>query len=104
MTKLNRTRPRSAKIEPPDFTPEQIQEMRQSLDRFERNIEFFEKNREKWLEKYPRWWVAVQDQKLVGRNKNLQRLLKKLRADSVELASAYIKFMERSTWILLAVS
>lgn len=95
MTKISQTRSgyTGAKIEPLDLTPEQIQEMNESLLRFRADHGFLEQHRVEWTQKHPDRWVVVKDQRLVGYGKNLRRLYGRLRKRGVDLRSVAVEFL-----------
>ena len=61
------------------------------LQRFHRNVEYFQVHREDLLRQHPGEWVAVLDERVVATDPDYERLLKELKANEVPLGKVYIQ-------------
>lgn len=70
---------------------------------FERNIRFYGRNLGQLTKKYPDRWIAIQDERVVGFNKNDNELRRKLRLRGINPQKCVIRFMatKRRTLILV---
>ena len=55
-----------------------MQEIQEDLERFGRDVEYFDQHRQELLQQYPDQWVAVYHQQVVGAAKDPKRLVKQL--------------------------
>ena len=60
---------------------------------FESDSNWLRANREKIREEYVSKFVAVQNRKVIGANKNLKALVKQLKKEGINTATTVIKYM-----------
>ena len=75
---------------------------RESLERFEEDIHFLERNEDKLKEKYPNKWIGILNKKVVGVSEDFDSLLLDLRSRDIDTGKAVIEFLSISEdiWIL----
>ena len=65
----------------------------QRLQRFQRDIDYYEGHREELLDRYPEQWVAIFNEEVAGTDHDAERLLVRLEEQGTPLDSALIKHL-----------
>ena len=63
----------------------------QRLQRFQRDIDYYEACHEELLNRYPEQWVAIFDEQVAGTDHDVERLLAQLEEQGTPLDRALIK-------------
>ena len=63
----------------------------QRLQRFQRDIDYYEGHREELLDRYPEQWVVIFNEQVAGTDHDVERLLARLEEQGTPLESALIK-------------
>ncbi len=63
----------------------------QRLQRFQRDIDYYEGHREELLDRYPEQWVAIFNEQVAGTDYDAERLLAQLEEQGTPLDRALIK-------------
>ena len=63
----------------------------QRLQRFQRDIDYYEGHREELLDQYPEQWIAIFNEEVAGTDYDAERLLAQLEEQGTPLDRALIK-------------
>ena len=63
----------------------------QRLQRFQRDIDYYEAHRAELLDRYPEQWVVIFNEQVAGTDHDVERLLAQLEEQGTPLESALIK-------------
>lgn len=63
----------------------------QRLQRFQRDIDYYESHRAELLDRYPEQWVVIFNEQVAGTDHDVERLLARLEEQGTPLESALIK-------------
>lgn len=63
----------------------------QRLQRFQRDIDYYEAHRAELLDRYPEQWVAIFNEQVAGTDHDVERLLAQLEEQGTPLERALIK-------------
>lgn len=94
-----------------EITPEEFerengiteQQLKEIMDQFSLDGQFFEAHHKELLSQYPDQYVAIFEEKVLGADKKLEKLVKRLRRNGIDTTRVRIEFLhtKRPTWILL---
>lgn len=74
------------------------------LDRFQRDIDYFQAHQEELFDQYPEQWVAIFDEQVVGADPDFDKLLADLRQRSVPVEKAFVEHLTRHEVVLIVPS
>jgi hypothetical protein len=63
------------------------------LQRFHRDVEYYEDHWEQLLEQYPEQWVAILNEQVVGADPDADRLLTMLRERGIPTEEAFVGYL-----------
>ena len=67
-----------------------IEQTQEAIDRFHRDGQYFDANREDLLRRYPECWVAILDERVVGTDPDFEKLLLSLEEAGLPLEQVFI--------------
>jgi hypothetical protein len=70
-----------------------MNEQRAELQRFQRDIDYFESHQQELLRQHPEQWVAILDERVVGTSADADELLERLDQQGVPLEKALVKHL-----------
>ena len=79
-------------------------QVRQELERFHADAEYFERHRQELLERYPERWVAVYNQEVVGSAKDIKRLVRQLERKGIQPGRTYREYLTEKEELLILLS
>lgn len=68
---------------------------------FQKDVGYYEGNREKLLEEYPEQWVAIYNQKVVGAAPDVQQLLTDLKQRGIPTERLLVRHVTREDEMLI---
>ncbi len=74
---------------------------RAEIDRFKRDMDYYETHREELLEQHPEQWVAIFNQEVVGAGADFDRVLDDLKQRDIPTAHTYIQYVTCKDEILI---
>lgn len=78
-----------------------VEEIREELTRFHRNVEYGQAHYCELLERYPEQWVAIYDEEVVGTGPDKQQLINELRQRGVPPEHTFFDFFTHDDTILV---
>ena len=83
-------------------TQESPREIQADLDRFTRDMLYFDEHREELLRQHPERWVAVYHQQVVGAAKDLERLIRQLERKGIPPGRVFRDYLtDKETLLIL---
>ncbi len=73
-------------------------------DRFKRDVEYYQAHREELLEKYPEHWVTIFSERVVGADRDVDRLLAALRARAIPTEKAFVERVTAEDELLILLA
>ena len=78
-----------------------MNEIQAELERFHRDVLYFEAHQEQLLAQYPEQWVAIFDEHVVGADPDVDRLLAAVRERGIPTESALIERVSAKDDVLI---
>jgi hypothetical protein len=82
-------------------TQEELERVQQDLDRFTRDMLYFDQHREELLQQYPERWVAVYNQQVVGAAKDPKRLVRQLQRKGIPPGQVFREYLTEEEVLLI---
>lgn len=81
-----------------------MQELQLELQRFQRDIDYYQTHYEELLEQYPEQWVAIFNQRVVGADPDARKLFNDLKGRGIPLGQTLTEYVtsKDELWILSA--
>ncbi len=76
----------------------------QRLQRFQRDIDYYEAHREELLDRYPEQWVAVFNEQVVSTAPTVEQVLRGLSAKGVPPGQGLVEHLTRHDELLILAS
>ncbi len=76
----------------------------QRLQRFQRDIDYYETHREELLNRYPEQWVAIFNEQVVDTAPTVEQVLRGLRAKGVPPGQGLVEHLTRHDELLILPS
>ncbi len=79
-----------------------MQDIQLRLQRFQRDIDYYQAHYEELLEQYPEQWVAIFNERVVGADPDARKLFNDVKGLGIPLGSTLVKYLTRKDeiWIL----
>lgn len=79
-----------------------MQDIQLRLQRFQRDVDYYQAHYEELLEQYPEQWVAIFQEKVVGASPDLEDLLNDLKQHGVPVESVLTEYLTHKDeiWLL----
>lgn len=74
---------------------------RQELERFNRDITYFQAHQQELLAQYPECWVAIYNQQVVGTSPHFDQLLEELRKVGVPPERVFVEYLTQTQELLI---
>jgi hypothetical protein len=71
------------------------------LQRFHRDVEYYQAHQAELLAKYPEHWVAIYNERVVGADPDFDRLLQTLEEREVPAGEAFVEWVTEKDDILI---
>ena len=78
-----------------------LRQHKEELRQFERNMKWFQENYEKLRQSYAGEYVAINNEKVVGHNKDVRLLIKHLRDKYGDIGAFVIEFVSKEKYELI---
>lgn len=79
-------------------------QVRQELERFHADAEYFDRHRQELLHRYPERWVAVYNQEVVASAKDIKRLVRQLERKGIQPGRTYREYLTAKEELLILLS
>ena len=79
-----------------------MKQSQRELQRFQRDVDYFQAHQEELLSKYPDQWVAIYNQQVVGAAQDPEQLLDQLEEQGIPIEHALFEHLstKEELWIL----
>jgi len=74
------------------------------LQRYKRDVVYFEANYSKLLQRHPDQWIAIYDQKVVGISSGLNDLLDQIERAGISPGLAFTEYLSTQEEVLILIS
>lgn len=78
-----------------------MQERYKELERFKKDMDYYETHREELLSKYPEQWVAIFNEDVVDAAPDAEQLLDELRKKGVPTEHVFVQHLTRKDELLI---
>ncbi len=78
-----------------------MEEHQAELERFGRDVEYYQAHQEQLLERYPEQWVAIFNEQVVGADPDVDRLLATLDEHGIPKEKALVEYVTAKDEILI---
>lgn len=79
-------------------------ELRTELERFQRDIDYFEAHQQELLHQYPDAWVAIFNEQIVGKHTEFEQLLTDLEERGIPIEKVLVRHLTtREELLILAL-
>ncbi len=78
-----------------------MQERRKGLERFKKDMDYYEAHRDKLLKEYPEQWVAIFNEDVVDTAPDPDQLLDELRKQGIPTEHVFIQHLTRNDELLI---
>lgn len=79
-------------------------QVRQELERFHADADYFDRHRQELLQRYPERWVAVYNQEVVASAKDIKRLVRQLERKGIQPGRTYREYLTAKEELLILLS
>ena len=78
-----------------------MDEVQAEMEQFERDIAYYQAQRETLLQQYPETWVAIYNQQVVGAAKDLKRLIHQLEKRGIPKCRPFVEYVTEKEELLI---